>query len=129
MPRLAAVFQRTRQRNVFVNQHMEARSEVRGFLEAAVVREIDALRHEREFAFDGGVHRVWIELHGRGGGKDEWAGRAVEFAIGEAEGGAGEHAAARFVVNAVVMTSVARCVDERQRSCTTNKTETNGRLD
>src|SRR3569832_555531 len=99
MPRLAGVFQRTRQRNVFVNQHMEARSEVRGFLEAAVVREIDALRHEREYACDGGVHRARVELHGRGGGKDDRTGRTDKNTKEETEGVAGEHAAARFVVN------------------------------
>src|SRR3569832_1798867 len=102
MPRLAGVFQRTRQRNVFVNQHMEARSEVRGFLEAAVVREIDALRHEREYAFDGGIHHARVELHGRGGGKDDRTGRAVEFTKKKTKKDTKKHAAARFVVNAVV---------------------------
>jgi hypothetical protein len=83
--------------------------------QATVVRQIHARRLLGQQAFDRGTHGRWIELHRRRGGQQPNAGGRVELPVRQAEGVAGEEAAAAFVPDAMVVAGVARRVEERQR--------------
>ena len=83
---------------------------------AAEVHEVYGLGAVRQHPLDGGDELLRIELRrGRGRG-DEGALRAVERAVGDAEGVAGEDAGVRRVHDGVVVQRVPRDVDELERA-------------
>ncbi len=81
---------------------------------AAVVGQVHRLRAIAQHALDRGLHRFRVELHRRRGREDEGPLRAVQLAVGNAEGIAGEPAAAACIPHAVMVQCVARGVQQHQ---------------
>lgn len=79
-----------------------------------VVGQVHRLRVVAQHALDRGLHRLWVELHRRRRREDESALRTVQLAVGDAEGIAGEPAAAARIPHAVVVQRVARRVQQDQ---------------
>ena len=83
-------------------------------LDSAVVGEIHGLWRVGHELVEAGEPGVGIEGDRGGRGEQPGAGGGVEFAVGDAEGVAGEEAAAGLVVNAAVVIGVAGRVEEDQ---------------
>ncbi|CRI64996.1 hypothetical protein THIOKS12210041 [Thiocapsa sp. KS1] len=90
--------------------------QIGGVLDSAVVGEIHGLWCVGHELVEAGEPGIGIEGDRGGRGEQPGAGGGVEFAVGDAEGVAGEEAAAGLVVDAAVVIGVTGRVDEPQRA-------------
>lgn len=93
--------------DMLVDQPVQVRCHALRGVYSAEVHDVYGFRLEREHPVDRAVQRWRIEMHRSGGRKHELAAVAVEFAVRQPEGVAGEDMAARRVAHHDVMARVA----------------------
>ena len=100
--------------DIAVEQAQHLAAKFLGRCQSAEVGQVDGVRLERQHALDGGAHLVRVELDRARRGEDQRTAVDIELAVGNAEGVAGENAAALAVDDGDVVLRVARCVDAEQ---------------
>mmetsp|Transcript_11370 Transcript_11370/g.22085 ORF Transcript_11370/g.22085 Transcript_11370/m.22085 type:complete len:294 (-) Transcript_11370:117-998(-) len=113
------VTQRLGQRHHFVHLFQQQRGQAAHLghraADAAVMRDLHRDRLRGQQARDRRLQCRGIELHRRAGRQDPRPAVDIEVAVGQAEGIAGEPAAAALVPEGMVMLGMARAVNQAQR--------------